>query len=152
MNSKVLMATFLSGMVLMAGAASAQEGRERPDFATLDINEDGGITQEELQARGQARFDDVDADGDGALSVEELVAQAQTRAQERAEQMIARLDANEDGVLQADEMQERGGDRMARMFERLDADEDGAISEAEFEEAKKRMRGRRGDGPRRDRG
>lgn len=151
MKRKILMATLVSSMVLVAGAAQADNHRERPDFAALDLNEDGSLTKQELQARGEARFADTDTDGDGALTIEELVAQAQKQAEARAEQMIARLDANEDGVLQIEEMQARGGDRMGRMFDRIDADDDGEISQAEFEKAKERFGSRRGSGPR-DRG
>jgi Ca2+-binding EF-hand superfamily protein len=59
--------------------------------------------------------------------------------------MIARRDANGDGLLQADEMASRG-DRMARMFERLDANDDGSIDADEFEAAADRIG--RGDGAR----
>ena len=144
MKRQILMAALLSGLVVAAGAASADGHRgERPDFATLDLNGDGMLSLEELQNQGEARFAAADTNGDGGLSAEELIAAAGARAAERAEQMIERHDENGDGVLQIDEMP-RPGDRADRMFDRVDADEDGLISEAEFEAAKDRMGERRG--------
>jgi Ca2+-binding EF-hand superfamily protein len=150
MKAKILMAALLSGLVLTAGAAQAENHRERPDFATLDLNGDGALSLEEMQARGEARFAEMDANGDGALSADELVAQAIDRASERVAKMIERFDENGDGMLQQDEMPTRGENRAARMFDRVDADEDGTISAEEFEQAQERMGegrdGRRGHG------
>ena len=152
MKSKILMAVLLSGVVLSAGAASADNDRERPDFATLDLNGDGSLSQDELQAQGDARFATADANGDGALSAEELIAAADARAADRVEKMIERLDENGDGVLQQEELQaRRGGDRAEQMFERADANDDGVLSQEEFDEAKERRGERRGGG-KRDRG
>lgn len=151
MKSKILMAVFLSGVVLAAGAAQAEGHQARPDFATLDLNGDGSLTPDELQAQGEARFARADANEDGALSVEELIAAAGQRASDHAAEMVARHDENGDGVLQLDEMPRRGGDRAARMFERVDADGDGALSQDEFETARERHGDRRGHGPK-DRG
>ncbi len=154
MKHNILMAVLLSGLVVAAGAASANERGERPDFATLDLNGDGALTLEELQAQAEARFASIDTDSDGGLSAEELIAAAEGRAADRAAKMIERLDENGDGILQQDEMPRRGGDRADRMFERVDADEDGVISQEEFDSAKERANERRGErrGERRDRG
>ena len=144
MKKTILMTALLSGVVMTAAAAQGAEQRERPDFATLDLNGDGGITLEEMQAQGAAWFAEADTDGDGALSVAEMTAAAQARAADRAAQMLERLDANGDGLLQQSEMQPRGGAGMERMFSRLDSNEDGTITEAEFAAAKERFGERRG--------
>lgn len=154
MKRQILMAAVLSGLVIAAGAASADNQRgegERPDFATLDLNGDGALSLEELQAQRDARFAEIDTDGDGGISAEEMIAHAGQRAEDRAARMIERLDENGDGVLQMDEMPDRGADRAERMFDRIDENEDGVISAEEFEAAKERMGDRRGDrgkGPR----
>lgn len=154
MKTTILMAALLSGVVITAAAAQGAGPRERPDFATLDLNGDGGVTLEEMQGQGAARFAQADTDGDGALSLAEMTAQAQAQAAERAAQMLARLDENGDGLLQQSEMQPRGGDRLERMFSRFDTDADGTISADEFEAAKEQFgqgRGHRdgeGRGPR----
>lgn len=150
MKTTILMATLLSGVVMTAAAAQGPGHQNRPDFATLDMDGDGGITLEEMQTHGQLRFEEADIDGDGALSVAEITAAAQARAA----RMLERLDADGDGLLQPSEMQARRGAGFARMFERIDADGDGAITESEFEAAKERFgerRGGKGHGPR-DRG
>lgn len=151
MKTKIVMAGLMLGLVAMAGAAQAENHRERPGFATLDTDGDGFLSMDELQARGAARFADADTDGDGALSEAELIAAANARATERAAEMIARMDDNGDGLLQSDEMRPRGGNMAARMFTRADTDGDGLISEAEFQAAMAHLRERRGHGPR-DRG
>jgi Ca2+-binding EF-hand superfamily protein len=148
MKSKVLIAVLVSGVVLAAGVVQAEDHRERPDFATLDLNGDGSLSPEELQAQGEARFATADTNGDGGLSVEELIAAAGKRASDRAAEMIERHDENGDGVLQMDEMPRRGGDRGERMFQRADANSDGGLSQEEFEAAKESRGDRRGHGPR----
>ncbi len=151
MKTKIMMTAVLAALVATAGAAQAQNHRERPDFATLDLDGNGALTLEELQAQGQARFASMDTNGDGAVSAEELIAAANSRAADRAATMIARMDENGDGLLQAEEMQaRRGGDRAARMFDRVDADSDGSISQAEFDTAMDRMGERHGKGMRND--
>lgn len=146
MKALLLSACIAAGFAMTAGNASAQD---RADFATLDANDDGALSLEELQNAGAARFAVADADGDGALSLDEMVAQAENRSAERvakrAERVIARMDANDDGVLTLEEMQRSRADRAERMFERADADGDGAISAEEFD-AMKGKKGRRGHG------
>lgn len=144
MKNTILVAALLTGVVTTAAAAQGAGHQNRPDFATLDLNGDGSITLEELNAQGQARFAATDTDGDGALSLEELTAAAQARAVARAAQMLERMDTNGDGLLQQAEMQPRGGAGLERMFARLDADSDGVISEAEFAPAQERFAARKG--------
>lgn len=146
MKIRMMTAALLSGVVLAAGAAQAENHRERPDFATLDLNGDGALTLEEMQSRGQARFAEMDANGDGALSAEELSAAAAARAADRAAMMISRFDDDGDGLLQQEEMPTRAENRAARMFDSVDADGDGTISAEEFDAAKMRMGERHGQG------
>ncbi|WP_158585608.1 EF-hand domain-containing protein [Pseudooceanicola sediminis] len=156
-------AVILSGLAALAltslsvGAIAQQsdmpQGRGGPqgaphmDFATLDANGDGQVTQDELDAAAAKRFSEADSDGNGTVSVEEMVARMQAMAEQRredrqtrmAERMIARLDQNDDGVLSADEMKPGAAPAPKTMFERLDKNGDGAISEEEFAAAKDRM-------------
>lgn len=155
MKKRVLTIALLSGLAMTAGAVQAQGERDKPDFATLDLNGDGALTLEEMQNQAAARFAAADADGNGGLSLEELTAAANGRMAERLDRMFDRLDANEDGLLQADEMRpDRGAERAARMFDRIDADDSGTITQAEFDSAREAMRDRggkrQGDSPRDD--
>lgn len=134
MANKWAGAALVAALVATGGAAAALGKGKAPDFATLDANGDGQITQAELRAAGEARFTATDTDGNGALSAEELIRSDAERAAERVTRMIERFDTNGDGELSLAEMPRRGGkDRGAKMFERFDANGDGAISETEFE-------------------
>ena len=145
MKNILMITVILAGATMTAGAVQAQDGRDRPDFSTLDTDGDGGVTREELRALAANRFAERDTDGDGALSAEEIAAAEQANRADRINRMIERLDQNGDGLLQQDEIaQAERVDRMNRMFERADADGDGAISEEEFEQVKERRGGRRG--------
>lgn len=138
----VLMAALITAASITSAQAHERKGGgERMTFAELDTDGNGEITVAEMDARKAARFAEIDTNGDGGLSAEELTAQAKEgadtdRVAKRVERMIERNDANEDGLIQADEM---GGDRQDKMFERIDTDENGSISEEEFDAAKEKM-------------
>ena len=146
MKTTILMTCLLAGAVCVAGVTSAQEGRERPDFAVLDANGDGALTLAEMQAHGAARFATRDANGDGALSADELGGEGPGK---RAARMLEELDANADGILQKAELEAREGDRLKRMFERADSDTDGVITAAEFEALEAQRGERQGNRPQR---
>jgi Ca2+-binding EF-hand superfamily protein len=163
MKTTFLVAAIAAGMT-MAATAEAREGNpprmEMPAFEDLDINSDGAVTSDEIEAAMQVRaaeqFAQTDSNGDGALSVEELIARADTARQERAAgraaEQIEKADTNGDGLLQADELAAHAADRGEgcgdrgpdRMFERADADDNGSLSAEEFAEAQSRMDDRGG--------
>lgn len=58
-----------------------------------------------MQERAGARFEALDTDGDGALTAAEFTA----GIAERAQQLFARMDRNEDGVVTRDDRPHRGG-------------------------------------------
>lgn len=70
------------------------------------------------------RLMEMDTNGDGAISMAE--------ARTAREAMFARLDANHDGFISADERPEGADMRGGRMLERADTDSDGRISRAEL--------------------
>jgi Ca2+-binding EF-hand superfamily protein len=124
------------------------------DFATMDANGDGSVTQDEIAAQRTAKIAAMDTDKDGNLSEAELLAGHAARKEERQAKMVtrmmARMDANKDGVVSLAEMTPQG-DRGDKMFKRMDIDGDGVIFMAEADAAKARMsesmekRGERGD-------
>ena len=143
---KILMTTSL--IALGSGAALARDrGGEPMSFETLDVDGSGEITAEDLAALADNRFDGFDTNGDGSVSQDEFVAAHVARAEERAAEMFARLDADGDGALSRDVLESRrGGERRgARMIERFDTDGSGGVSAEEFEEARAHMRERRGE-------
>lgn len=115
----------------------------RPDFATLDTDGDGKVTQAEMDAFKAARFAELDADGSGTVSATEMAAHHAAKQQERmtkgTERMIAKMDADGDGELSLDEM---SGEMRKTPFERMDTDGDGALSEDEMNAAGPRGHGK----------
>jgi Ca2+-binding EF-hand superfamily protein len=142
------------GMMAEDGPGGPGAGRGMMMFEEFDANGDGKVTQDEIDARREARFAEVDANGDGQVSLDEFTAQAAKRATERAKAMFERLDVDGDGMLSQDVLalrQGRGGPDGSRMIAMLDTDGDGAISEEEFQAAMDRraeMRGEHGHGGR----
>ena len=168
---KVLFGVMLAG-VAFAGSvemASAHGGRSGGpvgnlgpagmDFATLDADGDGLLTQVEMQAIGKTRFDASDTDASGTLDKDEMMAQVSAMIDKRrggcedrgegaggfaemrlnfiADRILGRMDKNDDDVLSMDEMQPPT-DRMGGFIERFDSDDDGALSEDEFAAAGER--------------
>lgn len=123
------------------------------DFDGADGNGDGKVTQAELDAYRQVWFDSIDADESGTLDAAELAEHRKMMREEQLKQtaaaMIARRDANGDGVLSADEF---GPNARVGLVGRLDADGDGAISRDELAAAQQNfaqrggMKGQRGMG------
>ncbi len=144
----------------MMGGMMGQDGPHgmMPDFATLDADGDGSVTEAEILAWRQGKVEGLDANGDGLLSAEELVAQEMKQAQVRAEAKVARQiaaqDLDGDGALSAAELM--APPMPMQLFDRADADGDGAVSVEEFEAAKakmaEKMRGGDRDGERGGRG
>lgn len=154
LSRNIALAALASVLVLGAGGfamaergdhgRAGMEGRgpmAALDFAALDADADGKITQTEMQAHRAARVAALDADADGRISLEELkadhVRQATGRAEQRATRMMAAMDADGDGALTAAEMM--AGPGAAGMFDRIDTDGDGAISKAEADAMRDRM-------------
>ncbi len=165
MKRATLMMTATALAIALGGVAEAKPfdrgdragrmGQPMIDFAAADTDGNGALSQDEIQAYGQARLTAADTDGDGFLSIAELAALRETERQARlermGERMIERLDADEDGKLSIEELTNRGDTRRDRMFDRIDTDGDGEISQAEFAAMGKRMADRR-DGGRDHRG
>ena len=117
-----------------------QAGRAA-EFAQADSNAYGLLSLEELQvlietkraARHAARFASLDTDGNGQLSVTEF--QAARRAPvDRSATLFGLADANNDGVLNSEEMTQLKSPqgRTWRKFARFDSNGDGVISATEY--------------------
>lgn len=153
MQKKTIGALALAGFVAAVLGTAALADRRGPegargdgplaafDFAAVDADADGKVTEAELTAWRAARVAAMDANADGLLSADEIKAghmvRAEAHAAERAARMVAEHDANGDGLLTAAEI---GAPPLpARLFDRVDGDGDGAITEAEIEAAQERM-------------
>ena len=168
----VLSAVTLAAMVAASFSTVAQAdagGRDRGgpmfNFEEMDANADGKVTKKEITTYHAAKVTAMDSDQDGNLSAAELLAaQAQRQAEREAareavrgakmvERVLAKRDANKDGVLSVEEMTQPA-DRGDKMFARVDTDGDGAISKAEANVMAEKMakRGKDRDGEHRGRG
>lgn len=99
-----------------------------------DSNDDGKISREEYNARGnRGRFDALDADEDGFIDLAELESDLGGRMAERTERWAERM---AERMERHGERMERLGERMERLGEEaladLDTNGDGEITEEDF--------------------
>lgn len=112
-------------------------GKGRRFFKKVDTDGDGRISRDEAERYRTGRFETADLDRDGAVSKAEMIAAATRSATERAERLFARMDANGDGRVGADEYDAMTAPRLARSFNRYDADGDGVITKREMKRARR---------------
>lgn len=143
MNRKLLaLATLLAACWSLP--AAAQDGERKPDelFTSLDKNNDGKLTADEISEAQRPYFERLvrsgDKNTDGVLTKEEFLAAMRQddrpvnnpnpggadrpdgrRPQFNPGQMFERFDANKDGKLTLDELPEEAKRFMQPMFERL---------------------------------
>lgn len=156
MGSVIAAVSVTSVAAFSKGLGGEHRGRPKINFEEVDINDDGVLSQAELEVAAAARFAKIDTNKDAVLTTDELQAELAARMHGRvmrqSVRMMRRMDADGDGVLTSNEMKPGHGDT-AKMFERLDQDRDGQISKKEFAAARaKRLEGhndkeRRGKGP-----
>ena len=123
----------LSGSV--ATAAYAQGGKGgmgqtglMPPIESLDADKNGDITLEEFTKVADERFASADTDKDGKLTVAEVASAIEKmRTENMAKRIIARLDANDDGAVTAEE----AANARKKMFAMLDKNDDGKIVASE---------------------
>lgn len=77
----------------------------------MDLNKDGGISDEERRAFMAARAKEMDANGDGFIAAEEMTAHRDKMRTQQMQERMARLDANKDGKISVDEFANAGGQR-----------------------------------------
>ncbi|QMU56891.1 MAG: calcium-binding protein [Boseongicola sp.] len=130
------------------GVANAKErgfDHEPVSFETLDVDGSGEIDMADLDALKAQRFAEIDTDSDGQVSEAEFLAHAEAKGNERATKMFSRLDADDDGFLSRDVLENRGrGGFGERMISRADTDDSGGINAEEFEVMQERMAEHRG--------
>jgi hypothetical protein len=132
----------------VAGDPGKGPGRGMFDFAAMDANKDGKVTQAEITAFRTAEIAGLDADKNGLISEAEFTAQISKRMQDQAgvlaKARIAAQDVDGDGQLSIEELAARPVP--AGLLAKIDTDGDAAISQAEFDAAKEKMRARMDDG------
>ncbi len=138
-------------------------------FARMDKNSDGTLDGDELPEKLKEKLTKLDANSDGKIDKAELGSakhigqgpkpsgergkpgkvkpgqgqpgDGQTPPNNRAAEMLKRLDKNGDGKIATDELPEKLQPRLAK----LDANGDGFIDEVELKAIKDRMEGAKGE-------
>ena len=93
-------------------------------FETFDANEDGRITQAEIDAFRKGQFDEHDANKDGKLTLQEYQNLWLSVMRERMVDAFQRHDDDGNAEVTLEEFSER----FSRMVRRMDNDGDGAIT------------------------
>jgi Ca2+-binding EF-hand superfamily protein len=115
-------------------------------FEAFDANQDGKLTQAEVDQARAAKLAEFDADGNGSLSLEEYQALWLDAMRERMVDQFQAHDDDGDGEVTVVEFTER----YSRIVDRLDDDDDGEVTMEELREhAMRRHHGPGGEGDRR---
>ncbi len=141
----------MTGITLVAALAapsfaSADHHRGRGDgngrmierMTMWDANEDGQVTQAEIDGFRAARLAEFDADKNGTLSLQEYEQLWLDAMRERMVDQFQRHDDDGDGAVTTAEF----GEDFAGMVERMDRNDDGVLSE---DDARRGRDGKRGD-------
>ena len=116
----------------MHGGGDRGHGRHgggRRMMEEYDTNEDGKLTQEEVDQARAGQLKKFDKDGDGMLSIGEYEALWLDAMRERMVDRFQEHDADGDGKV----TQEEFGKRYAHMIKRMDRNGDGAYGEEDRE-------------------
>jgi Ca2+-binding EF-hand superfamily protein len=123
------------GVAALAGATLAGGGHHGRGhgggewlFETFDANDDGVLTQVEIEQVRQGRLQEFDANSDGSLSLEEYQALWVDAMRERMVDRFQAHDDDGDGLVTAAEF----GEQFGRMFSRLDDTRDGQLTRDEL--------------------
>jgi EF hand len=124
-------AAALAGVSLAGGDWGRHHGpggRGAQLFESFDADDDGRITQIEIDEVRQGRLAEFDADGDGSLSLEEYQALWMEAMRERMVDRFQSHDDDGDGLVTAEEF----GAHFEQIVSRLDEDGDGAVTRDEL--------------------
>lgn len=124
-----------------------------PEIKKLDLNEDGILQSEEIQAGIQSKFDAMDINKDGVVSADEQRGAASNFKKDKGEtygkfidkrarkleNRMKNADANEDGVISSGEYETYFGAR----YQNMDKDGDGTLNVKEFRTDTERVRKRK---------
>ena len=138
-------------LALAVGCASSPEptGPLARMFEAMDTNDDGVVTEREVETLSDRRFARADGNADGFLDSAELAAAERDtrsgrggkgRRAQRPPTTLAASDRDGDGRLDREEFAQRS----LRAFDRMDRDADGRVTRREIAEMQERARARHG--------
>jgi Ca2+-binding EF-hand superfamily protein len=164
-NKTIKTGVLVFGLALLGSTqtfaqSERRESKQPPSFSELlkklDANEDGKLSEDEVDGPLKEQFAVVDADKDGFITEDEMKNIAKTKKEGKSDRggdkqskgrrempvyadLVAKMDANKDGKLEESEVKGPLKDQ----FKTIDSDKDGFISEEEFKNAPKPERGQR---------
>lgn len=121
----------LAGAIALPALAQPGHGRGGPGMSlleTFDTNNDGRVTQEEIDTYRQQQLARFDADGNGQLTLEEYQALWADAMRERMVRQFQAHDRDGDGNVTVEEFQER----YAEVVSNRDDNNDGALTADEL--------------------
>ncbi|MGH6916418.1 MAG: EF-hand domain-containing protein [Geminicoccaceae bacterium] len=127
------------GDSLADGRGGARGGHGERLFEQFDANQDGTITQVEIDEVRSSRLAAFDEDGDGSLTLQEYQALWLDAMRERMVDQFQAHDDDGDGLVTVEEF----GERYGSMVRRLDRNDDGEITQ---DDLRRRPRDRDRDG------
>jgi len=106
-------------------------------MAQYDTNQDGFLSQTEMQAARSAEFKQADTNADGVLDLTELETQMDNQHAKQLADRYADLDADSNGQISLEEFKNTGPQAQnttsaTNLFNLADQDHNGALSEEEF--------------------
>lgn len=113
-------------------AASSQVGEIQLNIRlmlTFDVNKDGAVSREEVEAGLKRQFEGADTDHNGSLNIREVQAENGRRWQAAGTASSPLIDWNQDGVVSLAEF----GGTANSVFAQLDRDRGGVLAGTELE-------------------
>ena len=161
-NKTIKVGALVFGMALLTSVQGFAQSEKReskpqpPSFSELlkklDANEDGKLSESEVDGPLKEQFTEVDANKDGFITEDEMKPKAKAQTSEKKgkgkgkgkgmptyAELLEKMDANKDGKLA--ESEAKGP--LKNDFAKVDTDKDGFISKAELENAPKPERKQR---------
>jgi ElaB/YqjD/DUF883 family membrane-anchored ribosome-binding protein len=130
MKPIITMTTVLSGVLAFAASA---------DVSSIDTDNNGELSQAEIEAEMAADFAEQDSDADGSVSAEEFLNAAGVEVTdsslEQATRVLNSIDGDDDGQIQFEDVEDRV-EQTASIREEIDSDGDGEVSDTERDEAR----------------
>ena len=132
----VLSLSFSAPLYARGHGGEMMSGQLPDDMVQYDTNQDGRLSQTELQAARAAEFKQADTSADSSLDLAELQAQMDSRKAERLTNKFTNVDADSNGQISLEEFQSHShnGNTIAstNLFALVDKDQSGGLSQEEF--------------------
>lgn len=142
-NGLLVAALVAAGAMSLTAVAGGGHGGHRGGghgkmlMEKADTDGNGALSKVELDAFNLARAQELDLNKDGSVTAEEMKAYREQQRAKRAAERMARLDGNKDGKVSVQELADSRGQWIAK----LDADGNGELTAEEMRAGRHGRRG-----------